>query len=66
VNTQNLPYLQAVIDETLRLWTPVPMGTQVVTGSDPVTVAGHVIPPRTVVRVHQLALHTGEPLENIP
>lgn len=65
-NTKGLPYLQAVIDETLRLWNAVPGGQQMITGAEPVTVAGHVIPPRTAVRVSHLSLFTGKyriPLE---
>lgn len=58
-NTRKLPYLQAVIDEGLRLWNPVPSGTQVVTGPEPVSVGGHVIPARTAVRVQHLSIMTG-------
>jgi cytochrome P450 len=48
---KSLPYLQAVIDETLRLWNPVPSGVQAMTGHSGITIAGSFIPPRTVVRV---------------
>lgn len=58
VNVKSLGYLQAVIDESLRLWNPVPSGVQAMTGPDGATVAGHFIPPRTVVRVPHHPLMT--------
>lgn len=60
-NTKGLPYLQAVIDETLRLWNPVPSGPQTQTGPEGATIAGRFIPPNTTVRVHNLTLMTGKP-----
>ncbi|KAI5788576.1 cytochrome P450, partial [Pyronema domesticum] len=59
-NTKSLPYLQAVIDESLRLWPPVPAGAQAQTGPSGATVAGRYIPPFTGVRVHHLSMLTDE------
>lgn len=58
-NTTGLPYLKAVIDETLRLWPPLPTGAQALTGSNGVIVDGIYIPPRTCVRVHHLTIMRG-------
>ncbi len=60
MNTTNSTYLKAVIDETLRLWNPVPCGVQSITGPKGATIAGTYVPPRTSVRVPYLALMTGK------
>ena len=48
-DVQNLPILSAVINEILRLHTPVPTGTLRDTGANVLTVAGHYIPPHTTI-----------------
>lgn len=46
---QNLPFLNAFINETLRLHNPVPTGSPRYTGPEGVTIAGRHIPPFTKV-----------------
>lgn len=64
--TKSLPLLAAVVDETLRLWNPVPSGAQMMTGEHPVLLKLDggartvTIPPRTAVRIPHLALMTDE------
>ncbi|KAI8631113.1 cytochrome P450 [Xylariaceae sp. FL1651] len=48
-NVQSLPILNAVINETLRLHSPVPTGTPRDTGANGLTVAGRYIPPHTTI-----------------
>jgi cytochrome P450 len=63
LNTQNiksLKYLQAVVDEGLRLWNPLPSGPQSMTGPEGLTVAGQFVPPYTYARVPHLTLLTGK------
>ena len=43
--TSNMPYLNAVLRETHRLFPPLVNGPARVVGSEPVIIAGHVIPP---------------------
>lgn len=57
---KSLPYLEAVINETLRLWPPVPAGMQSWLGPEGATLAGEFIPGGTLVRVHQWALMRDE------
>ncbi len=58
-NTAGMNYLKAVINETLRLWNPLPSGTQAITGNKGITIADTYIPGYTTVRVHHLSLMTG-------
>ncbi|KAI0380762.1 cytochrome P450 [Hypomontagnella monticulosa] len=48
-NLQSLPFLNALISETLRLHNPVPTGTPRITGPEGLTIAGRYIPPFTTV-----------------
>ncbi|PYH33919.1 benzoate 4-monooxygenase cytochrome P450 [Aspergillus neoniger CBS 115656] len=57
--TTRLPYLQACITETFRMYPPVPTGRQRVTLAT-TKIAGHQIPPRTKVAVYQLAAYQSE------
>ena len=50
-STKKLPYLQAVLLETLRLCPPVPDSMRRVTPKDGATVAGYFVPGGTVVGV---------------
>ncbi|KAF8471121.1 cytochrome P450, partial [Kalaharituber pfeilii] len=49
-STQHLPYLNAVIEEGLRIYPPAPFGMPRI--SPGAMVAGHFIPPGTEVSVH--------------
>jgi cytochrome P450 len=53
--TTNMPYLNAVLRETHRLFPPLVNGPARVIGSTPVTIGGRVIPPGTAVGVTQFA-----------
>ena len=46
---QRLPYLEAVINETLRLHSVVPTGGIRQTADEGITVAGQYIPPHTTI-----------------
>ncbi|KAI9667236.1 MAG: hypothetical protein M1821_000049 [Bathelium mastoideum] len=46
---QNLPFLNALLNESLRLHNPLPTGTPRDTGSEGVTIGGKYIPPNTIV-----------------
>ncbi|RDX50794.1 high nitrogen upregulated cytochrome P450 monooxygenase 2 [Lentinus brumalis] len=58
---REMPYLHAVINEALRLFPPVPLGTQrqVPHDASPVVFGSVVIPPGTSVYLPTLALHRG-------
>jgi len=57
---KSLPYLEAVINETLRLWPPVPAGMQAWLGPEGATLAGEFIPGGTLVRVNLWGLMRDE------
>jgi cytochrome P450 len=59
-NVKTMPYLQAVIDEIMRLWTPLPSGLQHQTGPDGAWVDGIFVPPNTAFRVPHMALMKDE------
>ncbi|KAI0545595.1 cytochrome P450 [Xylaria curta] len=46
---QSLPFLNSIINETLRLHNPVPGGLPRITGPEGVTIAGRYIPPFTTI-----------------
>lgn len=58
--TKTLPYLRAVVDETLRLWNAIPGGVQAVVPPDGAEVGGVKIPGGTVTRVMHYTLMTGK------
>ncbi|KAJ3483928.1 hypothetical protein NLG97_g7187 [Lecanicillium saksenae] len=56
-----LDYLQACINETLRLWPPVPSGTQRVTPPEGLQVGDAFIPGNTIVQVPTYTVHRSTP-----
>ncbi|KAH8556200.1 cytochrome P450 [Umbelopsis sp. PMI_123] len=52
----NLPYLQCVILETLRLWTPTPLGVPHATSSEDVY-NNYVIPAKATVVINAYSIH---------
>lgn len=59
-STKPLQYLDAVVQEALRLWPPNSAGTESRLGPNGATIAGQYVPPYTNVRVVQLALMSDE------
>lgn len=55
----NKPCLMNVINETLRLYPPVPGGLQRLTPSEGATIAGRYVPGNIVVSTPTYALHRG-------
>ncbi|KAK1995931.1 cytochrome P450 monooxygenase [Colletotrichum falcatum] len=57
VNTQNLAYLNAVINESLRIYTPVPGSGPRITAPGGCMIAGYFIPQNTMVDINMWAVH---------
>ena len=57
---QACPYLHATIEEVMRRHTPVPMGTLRETPNYPMDIAGHTVPPKTVVSCPIWTMHYDE------
>ncbi|KAI0177373.1 cytochrome P450 [Pestalotiopsis sp. NC0098] len=56
-----LPYLNACLEEALRLFPPVPLAlARSVPGDIPMEVCGLMMPPKTTVGVHHLSTYTSE------
>ncbi|KAL4959573.1 cytochrome P450 [Aspergillus stella-maris] len=64
--TRKLPYLMAVIKETLRLSTPVPGITPRIVPEPGVTVQGHFLPAGTIVSITHRSIHDNSNLFSNP
>ncbi|UZJ55611.1 hypothetical protein CBS101457_004931 [Exobasidium rhododendri] len=51
------PLLSACLNETLRLWPPVPSGLQRTTTQAMTLPSGRVVPPNTILSTHTFTLH---------
>ncbi|KAK3896876.1 cytochrome P450 [Staphylotrichum tortipilum] len=56
-SVSTLPYLLACLDEALRMYPPVPIGLPRVVPKGGATIAGHYVPEKTVVAIHQWAMY---------
>jgi cytochrome P450 len=54
---EELPYLNAVIEETLRMYGPIPGALQRVAPQAGLHVSGHFIPPGTIVCTQSYSMH---------
>ncbi|KAL4936092.1 hypothetical protein BDV06DRAFT_216933 [Aspergillus oleicola] len=64
--TRKLPYLMAVIKETLRLSTPVPGITPRIVPEPGVKVQGHFLPAGTIVSITHRSIHDNPELYSTP
>jgi cytochrome P450 len=55
------PCLLSIINETLRLYPPVPSGLQRITPPEGATIAGRYVPGNMIVTTPTYALHRGQP-----
>ncbi|KAM3067383.1 hypothetical protein ACMFMG_005260 [Clarireedia jacksonii] len=57
LNTQNLTYLNAVVNESLRIYTPVPGSGPRITARGGSMIAGYFIPQNTIVDINMWTVH---------
>lgn len=57
---KTLPYLNGVVNESTRLFNPVPTGIQATVSSFGVEIAGHQLPPNIQVQIPHIVLMTDE------
>jgi len=57
--TNSMPVVCAVVDESLRLWNPIPAGVESIVPPGGITIDGVFLPPYTVARAHHLTVMTG-------
>ncbi len=55
-----LKYLNGVVNEGLRMFSPIPPGGQVITGEEGVTIDGTFIPGNTTVRIYHHTISRDE------
>ncbi|KAL2020295.1 hypothetical protein VTK56DRAFT_8523 [Thermocarpiscus australiensis] len=56
-SVSTLPYLLACLDEALRMYPPVPIGLPRVVPKGGANIAGHYVPEKTGVAIHQWAMY---------
>ncbi|TEA14427.1 Cytochrome P450 monooxygenase aclL [Colletotrichum sidae] len=59
-SVNKLPYMLACLDETLRMYPPVPTGLPRVVPEGGATIAGHYVPENSIVAIHQWATYHKE------
>ncbi|KAI6606421.1 hypothetical protein MCOR12_001092 [Pyricularia oryzae] len=66
VNTQGLKYVNAVVNESLRIHTPVSGSGPRIAALSGTTIIGHYIPENTIVGINIWAVHHGPNSFNLP